>query len=152
VVVRAPSVTPTLDIDRGGCGAVARGDSGIDGSSPHKVGLFGHFATPGLDTMSQPLETRTTRGRSVSKAVSANCSKRDPILAEVSAKRKRSAEMARSGSQERTKGASQQAQGRLKEAIGALTGNRRQASQGRADQGRGRLRERWGHLKDALRR
>jgi hypothetical protein len=50
------------------------------------------------------------------------------------------AEMARSGSQERTKGASQQAQGRLKEAIGALTGNRRQASQGRADQGRLRLR------------
>jgi uncharacterized protein YjbJ (UPF0337 family) len=49
-------------------------------------------------------------------------------------------------------GASQQAQGRLKEAIGALTGNRRQASQGRADQGRGRLRERWGHLKDALHR
>jgi uncharacterized protein YjbJ (UPF0337 family) len=62
------------------------------------------------------------------------------------------AEMARSGSQERTKGTSQQAQGRLKEAIGALTGNRRQASQGRADQGRGRLRERWGHLKDALHR
>jgi uncharacterized protein YjbJ (UPF0337 family) len=53
--------------------------------------------------------------------------------------------MARSGSQERTKGASQQAQGRLKEAIGALTGNGRQAKQGRADQGRGRLRERWGH-------
>ena len=62
------------------------------------------------------------------------------------------AEMARSGSQERTRGASQQAQGRLKEAIGALAGNRRQASQGRADQGRGRLRERWGHLKDALHR
>jgi uncharacterized protein YjbJ (UPF0337 family) len=62
------------------------------------------------------------------------------------------ADMARSGSQERTKGASQQAQGRLKEAIGALTGNRRQANQGRADQGRGRLRERWGHLKDALHR
>jgi hypothetical protein len=38
--------------------------------------------------------------------------------------------MARSGSQERTKGTSQQAQGRLKEAIGALTGNRRQARQG----------------------
>ena len=62
------------------------------------------------------------------------------------------ADMARSGSQERTKGASQQAQGRLKEAIGALTGNRRQARQGRADQARGRLRERWGHLKDALHR
>jgi uncharacterized protein YjbJ (UPF0337 family) len=62
------------------------------------------------------------------------------------------ADMARSGSQERTKGASQQAQGRLKEAIGALTGNRRQAKQGRADQARGRARERWGHLKDALRR
>ena len=41
--------------------------------------------------------------------------------------------MARSGSQERTKGASQQAQGRLKEAVGALTGNRRQVKQGRAD-------------------
>ena len=62
------------------------------------------------------------------------------------------ADMARSGSQERTKGASQQAQGRFKEAIGALTGNRRQAQQGRADQSRGRLRERWGHLKDALHR
>ena len=60
--------------------------------------------------------------------------------------------MPRSGSQERTKGASQQAQGRLKEAIGALTGNRRQARQGHGDQGRGRLRERWGHLKDALHR
>jgi uncharacterized protein YjbJ (UPF0337 family) len=62
------------------------------------------------------------------------------------------ADMARSGSQERTKGTSQQAQGRLKEAVGALTGNRRQVKQGRADQVRGRLRERWGHLKDALRR
>jgi uncharacterized protein YjbJ (UPF0337 family) len=61
-------------------------------------------------------------------------------------------DMARSGSQERTKGASQQAQGRLKEAIGALTGDRRQVRQGHADQGRGRLRERWGHVKDALRR
>jgi uncharacterized protein YjbJ (UPF0337 family) len=62
------------------------------------------------------------------------------------------ADMARSGSEERTKGASQQAQGRLKEAIGALKGNRRQAAEGRADQDRGRLRERWGHLKDALHR
>jgi uncharacterized protein YjbJ (UPF0337 family) len=61
-------------------------------------------------------------------------------------------DMARSGSQERTQGASNQAQGRLKEAVGALTGNRRQVRQGRADQARGRLRERWGHLKDALRR
>jgi uncharacterized protein YjbJ (UPF0337 family) len=61
-------------------------------------------------------------------------------------------DMARSGSHERTKGVSQQAQGRLKEAIRALTGNRRQAKQGRGDQGRGRLRERWGHLKDALHR
>jgi len=60
--------------------------------------------------------------------------------------------MARSGSEERTKGTSQQAQGRLKEAIGALTGNRRKATEGRADQDRGRLRERWGHLKDALHR
>ena len=60
--------------------------------------------------------------------------------------------MARSGRQERTKGASQQAQGRLKEAIGALTGNRRQARQGRTDQARGWQRERWGHLKDALHR
>jgi len=60
--------------------------------------------------------------------------------------------MARSGSQERTKGASQQAHGRLKEAIGALSGNRCQARQGRVDQARGRLRERWGHLKDALHR
>jgi hypothetical protein len=34
--------------------------------------------------------------------------------------------MARSGSQERTKGASQQARGRLKEAIGGRTGNRRE--------------------------
>ena len=40
--------------------------------------------------------------------------------------------MARSGSQERTNGASQQAQGRLKEAISALTGNRREARQGRS--------------------
>jgi uncharacterized protein YjbJ (UPF0337 family) len=62
------------------------------------------------------------------------------------------ADMARSGNQERSKGASQRAQGRLKEAIGALTGNRRQVRQGRGDQIRGRLRERWGHLKDAVRR
>jgi hypothetical protein len=34
--------------------------------------------------------------------------------------------MARSGSQERTRGASRQAQGRLKEGIGALMGNRRE--------------------------
>ena len=34
------------------------------------------------------------------------------------------ADMAKSGSQERAKGASKQAQGRLKEAIGAVTGNR----------------------------
>ena len=61
-------------------------------------------------------------------------------------------DMARSGSEDRTKGASQQAKGRLKEAIGALTGNRRQVRQGRTDQGLGRLRERWGHLKGALRR
>ena len=39
--------------------------------------------------------------------------------------------MARSGSQERTKGAGNQAQGRLKEAIGALTGNRRQENKER---------------------
>lgn len=49
--------------------------------------------------------------------------------------------MARSGSREPTKGASQQAQARLKEAVGALTGNRRHVKQGRADQARGRLRE-----------
>lgn len=60
--------------------------------------------------------------------------------------------MARSGSQDRAKGANEQAQGRFREAIGALTGNRRQARQGRADQARGRLRKRWGHLRDALRR
>ena len=62
------------------------------------------------------------------------------------------ADMARTGSENRTKGATEQAQGRFREAIGALTGNRRQARQGRADQTRGRLRERWGHLRDALRR
>ena len=56
--------------------------------------------------------------------------------------------MARSGSQE-NEGREPAAHGRLREAIGALTGNRRQARQGRADQARGRLRERWGHLKDA---
>lgn len=60
--------------------------------------------------------------------------------------------MARSASENRAKGASEQAQGRFREAIGALTGNRRQARQGRGDQARGRLRERWGHVKDALRR
>jgi uncharacterized protein YjbJ (UPF0337 family) len=62
------------------------------------------------------------------------------------------ADMVRSGSQERSKGASQRAQGPFKEAIGALTGNRRQVRQGRGEQIRGRLRERWGHLKDAVRR
>ena len=60
--------------------------------------------------------------------------------------------MAKTGSEDRGRGATKQVQGRLKEAVGALTGNRRQAQEGRNDQVRGRLRERWGHLKDALRR
>jgi hypothetical protein len=60
--------------------------------------------------------------------------------------------MARSGSQERTKGASQQAPGAI-QGDDRRSDGQSQARQGRGDQGRGRLRERWGHnLKDALRR
>jgi hypothetical protein len=44
------------------------------------------------------------------------------------------------------KGASHQAQGRVKGGDRRSDSNRRQVKQGRADQGRGRLRERWGHL------
>ena len=59
--------------------------------------------------------------------------------------------MAISGSQE-NEGREPVSPRTAQEAIGAPTGNRRQARQGRADQARGRLRERWGHLKDALHR
>jgi uncharacterized protein YjbJ (UPF0337 family) len=58
--------------------------------------------------------------------------------------------MARTCSEDPGRGATQQLGGRLKEAVGALSGNRRKAQEGRNEQARGRLRERWGHFKKAL--
>ncbi len=61
--------------------------------------------------------------------------------------------MARSsGEQDQARGAAERGRGRLKEAFGALSGNRSQANRGRTEQARGGVRERWGHVKDAFRR
>ena len=42
------------------------------------------------------------------------------------------------------------AAGRLKEAAGALTGDKQKKSEGRADQRKGTMKEKKGHLKDLL--
>jgi len=50
--------------------------------------------------------------------------------------------------QDKNEGALDKAKGRLKEASGALTGDRNKKAEGRADQRQGTLKEKKGHLKD----
>jgi uncharacterized protein YjbJ (UPF0337 family) len=50
--------------------------------------------------------------------------------------------------EDKTEGAIDKAAGRLKEAGGALTGDREKKAEGRADQRRGTMKEKKGHLKD----
>jgi uncharacterized protein YjbJ (UPF0337 family) len=49
---------------------------------------------------------------------------------------------------DRREGARDKAVGRLKEASGALTGNKERKAEGRADQRRGTMKKKKGHLKD----
>ena len=49
---------------------------------------------------------------------------------------------------DKREGAMDKAAGRLKEASGALTGNKDKKAEGRADQRRGTMKEKKGHLKD----
>lgn len=49
---------------------------------------------------------------------------------------------------DKREGAMDKAVGRLKEAGGALTGNKEKKAEGRADQRRGTMKEKKGHLKD----
>jgi uncharacterized protein YjbJ (UPF0337 family) len=51
---------------------------------------------------------------------------------------------------DRNEGAMDKAKGRLKEATGALTGDKDRKSEGRADQRKGTMKEKKGHLKDLL--
>ena len=48
----------------------------------------------------------------------------------------------------KTEGAVDKAKGRLKEASGALTGDKARKAEGRSDQRKGTLKEKKGHLKD----
>jgi uncharacterized protein YjbJ (UPF0337 family) len=48
----------------------------------------------------------------------------------------------------KTEGAMDKAKGRLKEAAGALSGDRARKAEGRSDQRKGTLKEKKGHLKD----
>jgi uncharacterized protein YjbJ (UPF0337 family) len=50
--------------------------------------------------------------------------------------------------EDKTEGKMDKAKGRLKEAGGALTGDKTKKAEGRADQRRGTLKEKKGHLKD----
>jgi uncharacterized protein YjbJ (UPF0337 family) len=50
--------------------------------------------------------------------------------------------------EDKTEGAIDKAKGRLKEASGALSGDRAKKAEGRADQRRGTLKKKKGHLKD----
>ena len=56
----------------------------------------------------------------------------------------------KTGQQDRNEGALDKAKGRLKEAGGALTGNKEKKAEGRADQRSGTMKEKKGHLKDLL--
>lgn len=49
---------------------------------------------------------------------------------------------------DKVEGAVEKARGRIKEAAGALSGDRDKKAEGRADQTRGTLKEKKGHLKD----
>ena len=56
----------------------------------------------------------------------------------------------KSGQQDRNEGARDRAKGRIKEAAGALSGDKDWKAEGRADQRRGTAKEKKGHLKDLL--
>ena len=56
----------------------------------------------------------------------------------------------KTGRQYRQEGAVDRAKGRVKEAAGALTGDKQKKSEGRWDQRRGTMKEKKGHLKDLL--
>ena len=52
---------------------------------------------------------------------------------------------------EHVKGAAKDAQGKLKEAAGKATGDRRTEQSGKADQAEGKLQNEWGEAKDTVR-
>ena len=56
----------------------------------------------------------------------------------------------KTGQQDRNEGAMDKAKGRVKEAVGALSGDKDRKAEGRADQRRGTAKEKKGHLKDLL--
>jgi uncharacterized protein YjbJ (UPF0337 family) len=56
----------------------------------------------------------------------------------------------KTGRDDREEGAMDKAKGRVKEATGALTGDKNKKSEGRADQRSGTMKEKKGHLKDLL--
>ncbi len=56
----------------------------------------------------------------------------------------------KTGKDDRNEGAVDKAKGRMKEATGALTGNKDKKAEGRADQRSGTIKEKKGHLKDLL--
>ncbi len=55
--------------------------------------------------------------------------------------------MPKSSGQDRREGAMDKAKGRLKEAAGSLTGNKKQKREGRSDQRKGTFKEKTGKLK-----
>jgi uncharacterized protein YjbJ (UPF0337 family) len=55
-----------------------------------------------------------------------------------------------SGRKDKDEAATDKAKGRMKEAAGALTGDKDTKSKGRADQRRGNVKEKKGNLKDLL--
>jgi uncharacterized protein YjbJ (UPF0337 family) len=56
----------------------------------------------------------------------------------------------KTGREDRQEGALDKAKGRVKEATGALSGDREKKAEGRADQRKGTAKEKKGHLKDLL--
>ena len=56
----------------------------------------------------------------------------------------------RRGREDKNEGAMDRAKGRMKEAGGALTGDKKLKREGRSDQRKGRLKEKKGNLKDLL--
>ena len=55
-----------------------------------------------------------------------------------------------SGRKDKDEGARDRAKGQMKEAAGALTGDKDTKAEGRADKRRGRMKEKKGNLKDLL--
>ena len=56
----------------------------------------------------------------------------------------------KTGKDDRNEGAMDKAKGRVKEAAGALKGDKDKKAEGRADQRSGTMKEKKGHLKDLL--